>query len=286
MAIFLRLGVAVIIAAVAFPCWASVPPNPKDLVTAELVAQTASVAPGTNLWVDLHLRIKPGWHVYWRNPGDSGLPTTIDWHLPTGFSAGAIQWPVPEHFVEKGIGNYGYVGSADLLVPLTVAKQIVPGGSAALAAEASWLACADICIPGSAKLSLTMPVTAAPAIPDPATAALFATVHGELPLPAPFEPRFVAGSDEYRLLVPASALAGERNLTVAFFPYDGSLIDHAAGARVRQRTDGLEIMLTKAAATARTAPTTLNGVLVLRGQDGRTRAFEIAAKEGHGTANR
>jgi DsbC/DsbD-like thiol-disulfide interchange protein len=286
MAIFLRLGVAVIIAAVAFPCWASVPPNPKDLVTAELVAQTASVAPGTNLWVDLHLRIKPGWHVYWRNPGDSGLPTTIDWHLPTGFSAGAIQWPVPEHFLEKGIGNYGYVGSADLLVPLTVAKQIVPGGFAALAAEASWLACADICIPGSAKLSLTMPVTAAPAIPDPATAALFATVHGELPLPAPFEPRFVAGSDEYRLLVPASALAGERNPTVAFFPYDGSLIDHAAGARVRQRTDGLEIMLTKAAATARTAPTTLNGVLVLRGQDGRTRAFEIAAKESHGTANR
>ena len=86
------------------------PPDPKDLVRAELVAETASVAPASTLWVDLNLRIKPGWHVYWRNPGDSGLPTTIDWQLPSGFSAGNIRWPMPEHFVQSGIGSYGYAG--------------------------------------------------------------------------------------------------------------------------------------------------------------------------------
>ena len=63
------------------------PPDPNDLVKAALVAETPSVAPASTLWVDLHLAIKPGWHVYWRNPGDSGLPTTIDWQLPAGFSA-------------------------------------------------------------------------------------------------------------------------------------------------------------------------------------------------------
>ena len=113
--------VAVLIGLAALPAWAAAPPDPKDLVRAELVAETGSIAPASTLWVDLHLQIKPGWHVYWRNPGDSGLPTAIDWHLPVGFSGGDILWPVPEHFVQNDIGNYGYAGTADLLVPITTA---------------------------------------------------------------------------------------------------------------------------------------------------------------------
>src|SRR5690349_10440439 len=70
------------------------PPAPGDLVKAELVAEAASIAPGGTVWVDLHLEVEPGWHVYWQNPGDSGLPTAIDWKLPSGFSAGPIRWPV------------------------------------------------------------------------------------------------------------------------------------------------------------------------------------------------
>src|SRR6516162_9906984 len=115
------------------------PPDPNTLVRAELVAETTSLAPASTLWVDLHLAIKPGWHVYWRNPGDSGLPTTIDWRLPSGFSAGNISWPAPEHFVKNGVGNYGYAGSADLLVPITAPKELTAGETAALKAEASWL---------------------------------------------------------------------------------------------------------------------------------------------------
>jgi thiol:disulfide interchange protein len=277
MGIFPRLGIALVIAAMAIPGWAGGPPDPRDLVKAELLAESASVAPATTLWVDLHLRIKPGWHVYWRNPGDSGLPTAIDWHLPAGFSAGAVLWPVPKHLVQNGIGNYDYAGTADLLVPVTVAKELVSGDSAALVAKVSWLACADICIPGGAELSLNLPVTTAPAGSDPATEALFADVRREVPIPAPFETRFAAGTDEYRLLVPASALDGLRDPTADFFPYDGSLIDHAAAPRVSPHLDGLEIALKEAAAAARVALSTLDGVLVLRGEDGSVRAFEIAA---------
>jgi len=113
------------------------PPNPQELVQVELVAETASVASAATLWVDVHFTIKPGWHIYWRNPGDSGLPTAIEWHLPPGFSAGSILWPVPERFVQGGIGNYGYAGSADLLVPITAAKDLVPGAAAGLAGDAA-----------------------------------------------------------------------------------------------------------------------------------------------------
>ena len=257
------------------------PPDPADLVKAELVAETASIVPASTLWVDLHLAIKSGWHVYWRNPGDSGLPTAIDWRLPPGFSAGNIRWPVPEHFVQSGIGNYGYAGSADLLVPITVAKQAVIGDTASLTADASWLACAEICIPGGASLSLSLPVAAGPVAPDPAAAALFAAVRRTLPLPAMFETRFAASARDYRLLVPEEALAGLRDPTGTFFPNDGSLIDHAAEPRSSRRSDGLEIVLEKGAATA-AAPASLDGVLALRGKDGVERAFEIRADRAPG----
>jgi thiol:disulfide interchange protein len=281
MGISSALGVAPVIAlmaalAAASPARAGGPPDPNDLVKAELVAETASVAPGSTLWVDLHLRIKPGWHVYWRNPGDSGLPTTIDWHLPSGFSAGSILWPVPERFVQSGIGNYGYAGSSDLLVPITVPKEVAIGDTAVLAADASWLACAEICIPGGASLSLSLPVAAEPHAPDPATTTLFAAVRRQLPLPATFETRFVSESREYRLLVPDSALVGLRDPTGTFFPNDGSLIDHAAEPRTSRRTDGLEIVVKKTP-TASAVPATLDGVLALRGKDGTERAFEISA---------
>jgi thiol:disulfide interchange protein len=257
------------------------PPDPKDLVKAELVAEAASLAPATTLWVGLHLRIKPGWHIYWRNPGDSGLPTTIEWSLPPGFTAGDILWPVPERFVQGGIGNYGYAGSANLLVPISVPRELVTGGTAVLAAEASWLACADICIPGGAKLSLSLPVAAGPVAADPAAAALFAGVRRQLPAPAPFETRFVADANEYRLLVPENTLSGMHDPTGMFFPNDDRLIDHAAELRSSRRAGGFEIVLKKPAVAA-AVPATLDGVLVLRGRDGAERAFEISANPASG----
>lgn len=255
---------------------ADAPPAPTDLVNPRLVAETGAIAPGTTLWVDLHLEIKPGWHVYWQNPGDSGLPTALDWTLPSGLAAGQMLWPAPEHFVQNGIGNYGYSGAADLLVPIAVAKAVVSGGTARLSAAASWLVCSDICIPGDAKLSLSLPVAAPPVAPDPAAAPLFAAARRQLPVPAPFETRFAAVANDFRLLVPASALTGLRDPTGMFFPISQSLIDAAAEPRLERSAEGLEIALPKAS-PGTPAPATLDGVLSLRGADGAERVFEISA---------
>src|SRR5438046_10750530 len=121
--------------AAALPASAGSATDPHP-VTARLVPELAAVAPGATLWVDLHLDIAPGWHTYWRNPGDSGLPTEIAWELPAGFSAGEAAWPTPERFVVGAIGNYGYQGAADLLVPITAPADLQPGDTVHIAANA------------------------------------------------------------------------------------------------------------------------------------------------------
>jgi thiol:disulfide interchange protein len=255
---------------------AQTPPAPGDLVKANLVPETTTIAPGTTLWLAVHFEIKPGWHIYWRNPGDSGLPTAIEWHLPQGFSAGNILWPTPEHFVQNGIGNYGYAGSADLLIPVTAPKQLTTRQTERLEAEASWLVCSDICIPGGTKLSLTLPVEAQPAAGDEAAAQLFAAARRHLPVAAPFETRFDNDAHNFRLLIPLSALAGLHDPTVMFFPNNDSLIDAAAKPSLERHADGLELVLAKVSPGVK-EPATLDGVLSLRGTDGAERAFEIGA---------
>ncbi len=255
------------------------PPAPTDLVKADLVAEATSIAPNATVWVGLRLAIKPGWHIYWRNPGDSGLPTAIDWSLPPGFSAGQIRWPLPEQFVQNGIGNYGYADSADLLIPITAEKNAATGRSVVFAAEASWLVCADICIPGSTKLSLTLPVTAQQPVPDPAAAPLFAGARARIPVPAPFDSRFSSSAGEYQILVPTVALGGLRDPTGTFFPIDGSLIDAAAKPGASHSSDGLEIVLKRASQPGgvKASPATLDGVLLLRGASGDEHIYEISA---------
>jgi len=251
------------------------PPAPADLVAASLISEDVSVAPGATVWLDLQLVVKPGWHVYWQNPGDSGLPTSIDWKLPPGFSPGPINWPVPEHFVQNGIGNYGYAGTVDLLVPVAVPNGLAAGQTALLQAEASWLSCSDICIPGSQKLSLSLPA-AAHSAPNAATEQLFAAARRRLPAPAPFETRFASDGPYFRLLVPSAALGEMRNPTGVFFPITESLIDAAAPPHIEQVGDGLAIVLAKAPG-ATSAPATLDGVLSLRDAGGVERAYQVSA---------
>src|SRR5215470_13874836 len=110
-------GTALAAAFAAAPALLAAPVN-TDHVEAELVAAQTAVVPGEPLTVALRLSMQKGWHTYWQNPGDSGLPTTLEWKLPPGINAGPIEWPVPRALPAGPLVNYGYDGEVLHLVQL------------------------------------------------------------------------------------------------------------------------------------------------------------------------
>ncbi len=149
-------------------------------VAAQLVAEQTALVPGTTATVALRLAIERGWHTYWRNPGESGLPTTLVWKLPPGYRAGDIEWPAPRALKAGPLVNYGYENVVLHLVSIAVPANAKPGTRATLAARADWLVCKETCIPEGADLSLALPV-AASAQPDPKWAKAIADTRAALP---------------------------------------------------------------------------------------------------------
>jgi len=153
------------------------PSAETQLVRAKLLADTTAIVPGQPFQVGLLLEMADGWHTYWEYSGDSGLPTTIDWELPEGFTAGPIQWPVPEAKLEPGdIQTYAYSGRVLLLTTITPGASI--SGNITLKAKADWLVCKETCIPGGAEVAMSLPVASNS---SPANAALFEEFRAQLP---------------------------------------------------------------------------------------------------------
>src|SRR5216110_3583441 len=133
----------------------------KELVKAELLADTDAVVPGKPFTIGLLLRMAPGWHTYWKFSGDAGLPTEINWNLPAGWKAGEIQWPIPLKTNDPGdIQTYGYQDEVLLMQEITPPQKI-DDPSVRLSADATWLVCQRIFIPGSAKLNVDLPIASA-----------------------------------------------------------------------------------------------------------------------------
>jgi thiol:disulfide interchange protein len=148
---------------------------------AELVSETVSIQPGRPLTVALWLKLEPHWHVYWKNPGDSGLAPTLQWKLPEGFKAGEILWPVPQRIEVPPLVSFGYEDEVLLPVVIEVSPNIKPGARVTLAAKVDWLVCRETCIPGSADLQLTLPVAADVPKGDPAWGNRIEAVRKALP---------------------------------------------------------------------------------------------------------
>lgn len=216
---------------------AAAQPVRTEHVTAELVAREVGVAPGQTVSVGLRLQHIPHWHTYWRNPGDSGLPTTLAWTLPPGAKTGDIQWPAPKRLPIGPLVNYGY--EDDLLLPLrfTAPADAQPGSTLQLQAEANWLVCNDVCIPENASLKLALPVVAAGAATAPGPlAARFDAAAADAPVPlAGWRAQIERAGRELqvRLIRPQAAPAGEALPPVQVFPYAEQVLEPARHAAWR-----------------------------------------------------
>ena len=131
-------------------------------VRAELLAHAPDGAdPGKTVWLGLQLTHQPDWHTYWRNPGDSGLPITVQWTLPAGITAGDIAWPLPKKIPIGNLANYGFDGTVLLPVPLTISQDFKPGltnNEIEVKLKANWLVCRKECIPEEGEFALKVPV--------------------------------------------------------------------------------------------------------------------------------
>jgi thiol:disulfide interchange protein DsbD len=233
---------------------------PDPHVKATLIAATDAAVPGQPLQVALRLVHDQDWHTYWQVPGDSGLPTRIDWQLPAGMTAGPIEWPYPHRLPAGPLVNYGYEGDTLLLATVQVPATLQPGTPVTLKGLAEWLECKDVCIPGSADLSLTLPVksNAAPSV----HAALFAEARKLIPTSvAGLTARGTTDADRIRLSFDLPA--GRKADSLEFFPLEEARIEPAA-AQVLSRSDGVSLHL-MAAKPVKADAKLLAGVVVANG---------------------
>ncbi len=209
-----------------------------ERVRAELVAHAPQgVAPGQPLWLGLLITHQPGWHTYWKNPGDSGLPTELAWQLPAGLDPGEIAWPVPEKIRIDTLANYGYEGKVLLPVPLQVAANFQPplsvgslgnegsGGMLNVRLHANWLVCKLECIPEEGDFTLQLPVRGSTAL----HAAAFDAALAAQPQNLPADSGMARVVDGERLQLRVAGLpAAARGQTLQLFPESPATLQHAA----------------------------------------------------------
>lgn len=239
---------------------------------AELVAEHQHARPGEVAWVALRLKPDAGWHTYWRNSGDSGEPTRIRWTLPEGIVAGEIHWPYPELQRIGPVVNYGYSGETLHLVPITVPADWVSGRPLTLEAQAKWLVCSDICVPGEATLPLNLPVRD-DTPKATAWAKAFAATRTRFPQPAERRGQLRVTEDKVLLTVDLPQLRGARE--VQWFPEPNDLVAHAAPQQTDLQEGRLRLGQQRSDHYV-AAPAVVNGVLVASHGTGE-RAYHLAA---------
>ncbi|CDG39793.1 protein-disulfide reductase DsbD family protein [Asaia bogorensis] len=258
--------------------------------TASLISASDTASPGSSLHVALRLRLKPGWHTYWLNPGDAGDPATLR-ITATGALRGEAQtivWPTPQRIRDASLMSYAYTGDVVLPVVLPMVRPVEPSagrppaaqpgqtpdglgaqGLTTLSAHANWLVCAQSCIPEEGTFTLTLPVGA----PRPsAQVGLFTQAEQHTPVPSPYpvsiSPTGVLGAQGRELNRQSVAQAW-------FMPQERGRIGEAAPQALLFGPEGLALRLDPTADFTPAKP--LSGILVLKAPDGTERALSVRA---------
>lgn len=198
--------------------------EPGSRATAEhharprLIAERDALVPGSTAFLGITFDIDPGWHLYWDGASDTGMPIQVATEFPEGYTAGDLLWPAPKrHILPGDLLDYIYENRVTLILPVRVPRDAKPGDSVRFAAKLDWLECSDVCLPGEAKVEITLPVTDAPAAKRTADAPRFDEARARLPVPLP------EVTHDVRLdwSGPTLTIVARAAKSVAFYPHAG-----------------------------------------------------------------
>lgn len=238
-------------------------PGRENAIETALIAESASVAPGDKVTLAIRMRPDAGWHGYWLNPGEAGVPDRWVWRAPEGVEVGALRYPVPHTLVIGGIMNHVYEGEYALLADVTIPAGATVGTRIPVSVEGDWLACTDeICVPESGTLSTELTVGAG----GGGASAQFDAWRAALPRPLGSEARFELADGVFRLAIPYPAGAAAEE--PYFFALTDRVLDYGAEQRVGREGDWLVIEVPGIADAATMAR--VEGLLSLGGGQGLT----------------
>jgi len=249
-----------------------------DHVDAELVAEMTGIAPGQDTWVALRLDHMENWHTYWKNPGDAGRATEITWTLPEGVTAGDIVWPTPKRIeLPADLVDFGYENEIFLLVPLSIPASY-QGESLDITANAQWLECEDICIPGGAVVSLSLPVMDATQItPNEQWVEAFSLTRASIPTSnVSFDSTFSISEGNLNILVQATEAVFADASEISFIPGEHRVFNYVSPQEITHQLSSLQLTQEHHPRLS-AAPEEITGLLLVTDESGQQISYEIAA---------
>ncbi|NNL88769.1 MAG: hypothetical protein HKP25_06835 [Marinicaulis sp.] len=212
----------------------------REYTTTTLLSEKSGIEPGGTTWLAFHQNVRDNWHVFWKNPGDAGLPLALEWELPPGFEPGEVVFPAPEFIPVGPLASYAHEGEPVFLAPLTAPEEAIVGETIDIKVKALWQACEEICVPEDAAFSISLPVLER-ATPRYDLAPLFRAARKATPPIADYPAKFSAGQNgDYELVIDNWSASTEN---IFFFPEQEGLTKPAAAQRAVLDGDRLTIRM-------------------------------------------
>lgn len=244
-----------------------------EYTVTEFIPEADGVAPGETVWLAMRQEVQEGWHVFWENAGDAGLPLELHWTLPEGFEVGAPAHPVPEYIPYGPLAIFAHEGEPVFLIPVTAPMGVAPGEEVAFDVKASWQVCEDICVPEDANFSFSLPVLNAPSV-DGAHVTLFAEARAALPDVFEGSASYVIGENIHKLEV--ENVEGVNAGSAYFFPAVSGLISPPSPQKANLEGDVLTVEIAPGYLSGYDGET-VRGVLGYTDAQGNHRGLELNA---------
>lgn len=246
--------------------------NPNALIS--LVTERSAAHPGQDIGIAIRFEMEPGWHIYWRNPGESGIATSMEWRLPEGWTVDPLDYPTPQR--EDVAGVVTHVHSGDVAFGTRIRLPDLASGSGRLGVKVTYGICRDTCIPGTATLSMTLPVAAGSSSITPEWLQVLPTMNTRRPVAG--GPRIAAVVADTMVVLTLRSRPGSplRPGTWTFFPSDREVSRAAVSIEVPRGSREATLRIPLANCT----PRRLNGVLVHGDPQTATKGYVVGAELG------